>query len=108
MTYTPKDILERLADSSPNESSHELYCRCLDAAEEVSRLRETMRSEQEEFRLLRARVTNLEIALHGLWSILKLRKPFDEQEIMVDEMMSEHFGHMLDMGASGNPHFEQL
>jgi hypothetical protein len=34
-----KDILERLAHSSPNEGSHDLYCRCLDAAEEVSRLR---------------------------------------------------------------------
>ena len=33
------DILKRLADSSSNESSHELQCRCLDAAEEISRLR---------------------------------------------------------------------
>lgn len=37
------DILIRLADSSPNESSHELYCRCLDAAEEISRLRVAFR-----------------------------------------------------------------
>lgn len=33
------DILERLAGSSPNESSPELQCRCFDAAEEISRLR---------------------------------------------------------------------
>lgn len=26
-----RDIIERLDESSPNESSHELYCRCLDA-----------------------------------------------------------------------------
>ena len=38
-----KDILTRLAESSQNESSHELYCRCLDAAEEVSRLRDGLR-----------------------------------------------------------------
>ena len=34
-----QDILERLADSSVNESSHELQCRCFDAAQEISRLR---------------------------------------------------------------------
>lgn len=34
-----EDILKRLAYSSPNESSHELQCRCFDAAEEISRLR---------------------------------------------------------------------
>lgn len=33
------DILARLANSSPNEGSHELQCRCFDAAEEISRLR---------------------------------------------------------------------
>lgn len=34
-----RDILERLANSSPDEGSHDLYCRCLDAAEEISALR---------------------------------------------------------------------
>ena len=34
-----KDILERLADSHSNEGSHDLQCRCFDAAEEISRLR---------------------------------------------------------------------
>ena len=34
-----KDILERLADSHLNEGSHDLQCRCFDAAEEISRLR---------------------------------------------------------------------
>lgn len=33
------DILARLANSSQNEGSHELQCRCFDAAEEISRLR---------------------------------------------------------------------
>ena len=32
------DILERLANSSPNEGSHDLHCRCLDAAAEISRM----------------------------------------------------------------------
>lgn len=34
-----RDILHRLADSRPNESSNELYCRCLDAAAEILKLR---------------------------------------------------------------------
>lgn len=34
-----EDIISRLRGSSPNESSHELYCRCLDAAEELDELR---------------------------------------------------------------------
>lgn len=34
-----RDLLKRLAHSSPDEGSHDLYCRCLDAAEEISRLR---------------------------------------------------------------------
>lgn len=34
-----RDILARLRGSSPNEGSHELYCRCLDAAREIERLR---------------------------------------------------------------------
>lgn len=36
------DILARLRDSSPNEGSHDLHCRCLDAADEVERLRAAM------------------------------------------------------------------
>lgn len=42
------DILERLANSSCNESSHELQCRCFDAAEEVSRLRAALQTQAEE------------------------------------------------------------
>ena len=48
MAWKPKDILERLAESSPNESSHELYCRCLDAADEVSRLRAAIQQTLDE------------------------------------------------------------
>ena len=33
------DILERLRDSSPNESSHELCCLRTDAADEIYKLR---------------------------------------------------------------------
>lgn len=36
------DIVERLRNSSPNECSHELQCRCLDAAAEIERLRTAM------------------------------------------------------------------
>ena len=35
-----EDILARLANSSSNESSHELQCRCFDASEEISKLRQ--------------------------------------------------------------------
>jgi len=35
-----KDILERIADSSPNESSHELICRLRDCANEIEKLRD--------------------------------------------------------------------
>jgi hypothetical protein len=41
-----KDILARLANSSSNESSHELQCRCFDAAEEISRLRSLLDAVQ--------------------------------------------------------------
>ena len=34
-----RDILLRLCESSTNESSHELQCRCMDAAAEITRLR---------------------------------------------------------------------
>lgn len=43
-----EDILKRLADSSPNESSHELQCRCYDAAAEISRLRNAIAETLEE------------------------------------------------------------
>lgn len=42
------DILDRLAHSSPNEGSHDLYCRCLDAFEEVSRLRTAIQKTLDE------------------------------------------------------------
>ena len=34
------DLLNNLRNSSPNEGSHDLYCRCLDAAKEIAALRE--------------------------------------------------------------------
>lgn len=34
-----QDILERLRDSSPHEGAHDLQCRCLEAADEIERLR---------------------------------------------------------------------
>lgn len=43
-----EDILSRLANSSANESSHELQCRCFDAAEEISRLRNAIAETLEE------------------------------------------------------------
>lgn len=43
-----QDILERLANSSPNEGSHDLYCRCLDAAQEVSKLRAIFNEIKDE------------------------------------------------------------
>ena len=33
------DILDRLRNSSPDEGSFDLYCRLLDAAKEIERLR---------------------------------------------------------------------
>lgn len=33
-----QDILERLHNSQPNEGSHDLACRCIDAAQEIERL----------------------------------------------------------------------
>jgi len=52
-----KDILDRIADSSPNESSHELICRLRDCAREIEALRGTPNASQianetrEEFAL---------------------------------------------------------
>lgn len=43
-----KDILERLAESSQNESSQELQLRCFDAADEISRLRKAIAETLEE------------------------------------------------------------
>ena len=36
------DILQRLVNSSSNEGSHDLQCRCFDAAEEIMKLRRDM------------------------------------------------------------------
>jgi hypothetical protein len=32
------DLIKNLRDSSPNEGSHDLYCRCVDATAEIERL----------------------------------------------------------------------
>jgi hypothetical protein len=47
-----QDILARLANTSSNESSHELQCRCFDAAEEISMLRATEEGAKESFGVL--------------------------------------------------------
>lgn len=41
-----KDILERIEESSPNESSHELICRLHDCADEISKLRSSSDAAQ--------------------------------------------------------------
>ncbi len=64
-------------------------------------------SADEEQKRLRARVSNLEIALHGLWSLLQRATPLEEREA-VNEMMNEHFRLMVEQGASGKPIFERL
>lgn len=43
-----RDIIERLDESKPDESSHELYLRCLDAAEEIYRLKEAIKKTLDE------------------------------------------------------------
>ena len=43
-----QDILERLSHSSVNESSHELQCRCFDAADEISRLRNAIKQTLDD------------------------------------------------------------
>lgn len=63
-----KDILERLANSSATESSHELQCRCFDAAEEISRLREE---------LIKTQCTALDRGFELNTALVKLRKVED-------------------------------
>lgn len=45
-----EDILERLRNSSTNESSHELQCRCLDAADAIARLRADIKAAWDTIR----------------------------------------------------------
>ncbi len=63
-------------------------------------------SADEEKKLLRARVANLEISLHGMWSLLERDIPLKERET-INRMMDEHFNLMVDQGASGEPIFER-
>jgi hypothetical protein len=46
--YKPAEILIRLDGSSSNESSHELQCRCFDAADEIRRLRAVIKKTLDE------------------------------------------------------------
>lgn len=64
-------------------------------------------STAEDQKLLRARVANLEIALHGMWSLLQRATPLEEREA-INEMMNEHFRLMVEQGASGKAIFERL
>lgn len=45
---------------------------------------------ESEIEKLEQRVMNLEVALHGLWALLKHLQPPDTQHD-VDEMLAEHF-----------------
>lgn len=61
MNHKTKDILERIEDSSPNESSHELICRLRDCAHEIEALRAALASRSdaqadERYDLLQAAV----------------------------------------------------
>ena len=47
------DILKRLRDSSPNEGSHDLQCRCIDAANEIERLRAALSEITPAFNMCR-------------------------------------------------------
>lgn len=51
-----QDILERLANTSANESSEELQCRCFDVAAEISNLRAAMDAIAAELIRLRAAI----------------------------------------------------
>jgi hypothetical protein len=64
-------------------------------------------SADEEQKLLRARVANLEIALHGMWTLLQRVTPLEEREA-IGEMMNDHFRIMIEQGASGKPTFEMI
>ena len=58
------DILKRLAESSNRESSHELQCRCFDAAEEISRMRCERETMQEAISAQAKRITELSQIAH--------------------------------------------
>lgn len=45
-----QDILIRLQNSSTNESSHELQCRCIDAADEIKNLRRVIEANADGHR----------------------------------------------------------
>lgn len=47
MNQKTKDILERIEDSSPNESSHEMFCRLRDCAHEIETLRAALASRPD-------------------------------------------------------------
>ena len=56
---------------------------------------------------MRARVANLEIAIHGMWTLLQRVTPLEEREAIGD-MMNDHFRIMIEQGAPGKPVFERL
>lgn len=64
--------------------------------------------EEQQLQRLRARVANLEVALHGMWAMLQDLQPPATQDA-IGSMMSEHFDAMRDMGAGvpGGPRFER-
>lgn len=70
------DILKRLADSSCNESSHELQCRCFDAAEEISWLRAALKKWVDA---RNAPITGI----FGLGEMEELRKAENELEQLI-------------------------
>lgn len=53
------DILDRLLNSSPDEGSHELQCRCLDAAAEIARQRDHISILEIAFRESQAKLWEL-------------------------------------------------
>lgn len=57
---------------------------------------------------LHARLSNLEVALHGMWAMLQDLQPPATQQA-VGNMMREHFQAMEDMGTvrMGLPTFER-
>ena len=51
------------------------------------------------------RITNLEIALHGLWALIKDLQPPATQE-SVDDMLSDHFNVSREIGGFRRAHFD--
>ncbi len=64
--------------------------------------------EDQELQRLRARVGNLEVALHAMWGMLRDLQPPGTQEA-IDRMLQAHFEAMKDMDAvtHGGPAFER-